>query len=253
MATTIEDAVGSLSRSSGCHGIFEGDECSEVDHLVLPTDVGAPLARGSMPTDTDHAARVGRVTCWSALRPLICGLLQGGRPTTVARFIESVVIYPIDRVFGARTRPHIRIEGHEGYAPALTDLNPATSIVSIRSVVGIQTASLHSAPSAVLGRSSHAVRTCRRAVLALPLLELRSSNVGTQAAATTRMPTPQLSRRENRECSAHTLATPKRFPWWRRASCVGNNSPSPKDSCSKIRMSHSSHLAVGFAAKQSGA
>lgn len=147
-----------------------------------PTDDAVPSARvqgfgqGSteIPSACDATAQGLRVHA-DSLRPAnggvsdpVAGQTQRGArignllaarcPTAVARLVRAIVIDPIDRMLGARLRPHVRKERGETVAPSLADCDPAPAVVRILRRVRVQAAALHRSPRSVLRRQRARVR-----------------------------------------------------------------------------------------------
>lgn len=80
--------------------------------------------------------------------PSIHCLFCSSRPATIARFIITVVIDAVERMFGGKTRAHVGKEQDE-IVPSLTDCNPTTAVVGKAFVVWIATTTEHSCPNII--------------------------------------------------------------------------------------------------------
>ena len=78
------------------------------------------------------------------------------RPAAVLRPVISIGIDPVERE-SSRTRSHITQEGRERRQPFRADRNAAASIAIVSVIRGIQAASLHRAPCAILPSRRRAV------------------------------------------------------------------------------------------------
>jgi len=78
-------------------------------------------------------------------------------PAAIARFVISVVVNAVNRVFRSWAASHIFKEIEEGFIPPVTDGNSAPSVVFEEWVFGIATAIAHGKPGIVLGLSRSTV------------------------------------------------------------------------------------------------
>jgi hypothetical protein len=99
---------------------------------------------------------VGVAVLWATA--LICALLSIRCPSTVARFVVSVVVDPIYRVLPTWARAHVGQKVLKGILPSSTHTNTAPAIVFVFNVFGLA-ASLHSAPCLVFNGFAQCVST----------------------------------------------------------------------------------------------
>lgn len=107
---------------------------------------------------------------------LIDSLFCRRGPSAVTRFVVAIVVHAINRMFGARTWPHVCVEGLKRVQPSLTDRDTATSVPMKIEPRGSRTAIDHVGPCEELGGIRHAV--CGRS-----LLQLFHSNTSTRVGS----------------------------------------------------------------------
>jgi hypothetical protein len=86
-------------------------------------------------------------------------LLGFWNPSAIAGFVVAVVIDSFNGPALPRKGRHVLQECGETIAPAFTDRNSATSIVTISGMVGEGTSLLHASPKPIFFAFSHAVNT----------------------------------------------------------------------------------------------
>lgn len=147
--------------------------------------------------------------------PLIAKLSGDGGPTDVAGLIAGVVVDAVQGVVGGGRRSHVGQECLKRIVPAVTNPNPASTVVSIGLVVGVVAPTFHPVPRTVLLRSR--LPMCR---------QLRAAHVATQTATTTGAALSQLGRFLRDHRSAIALTLPKAMPWAARSR--GDNQQAAK-------------------------
>lgn len=131
----------------------------------------------------------------------IPGLYSVGRPAAIVRFVITVVVDAIDRMFSGRSRPHVRKERRVVVPPAIADRDSSSAVVQIPLVVGVVTATTHPLPRRVFDSLLLAER--RVAMLA----EFITGQFSLTTTAALCMTAPQMAGGHNR--SGATVATTK--------------------------------------------
>ena len=81
------------------------------------------------------------------------------RPANIARFVVTVVVDTVDRMFKRRTGTYISKEGSEAVLPAITDRNASATVIDVPTIALIETTPLHAYPRSILG-STLMLRGC---------------------------------------------------------------------------------------------
>src|ERR1041384_5491599 len=88
-------------------------------------------------------------------RPFVSCLLCSRFPSAVPRRIRAIVIYSSERA-AMRGNPHVSEERLERILPLLTDRNTSLAVVTVKTVVRVQTSLLHAIPDPVFSKPLHA-------------------------------------------------------------------------------------------------
>ncbi len=94
------------------------------------------------------------VTC---PRTPIVSLFDTCGPTAIRRFVITVVVHAIDRVFRCGAWPHVGVKRFERVNPALTDTKASAAVIGPFKTGIVRTALLHVGPYAKFRRARHAV------------------------------------------------------------------------------------------------
>lgn len=128
------------------------------------------------------------------------GLFREAGPTTVSRFIASIVVDAINGVLRRWARSHVCEEVLERRQPPGAHLNAASAISLVARVVAVTAAFLHCLPDSIFAGPGRAV-----GLQALP------AKVGLVAAATNRVPASQAAGDSNVGRAAIAMAYPTRL------------------------------------------
>jgi hypothetical protein len=143
--------------------------------LIDPTGDGVVMqVKLFAPFDKSHSDSTnGDVRC-VALIPVLCSPVC---PSTILRFIVSVVINAINGVFRGWLKPHIIQKVSETIYPSVTDLDAASAIVNISVVGDIGTSYDHVIPRAIFCNILHsqAVLLCGVVIAVRKLLSTKAS------------------------------------------------------------------------------
>lgn len=136
------------------------------------------------------------IPCDSKSITAVPSLLIHRSPFAVTRFVIPVVVSALKRVFGCWPIPHV-VEEISEFAPPLADLNPASAIPCIASIVWVGAPTIHGCPSNVFGSARQSV------------FGARDENVSLQTSARTAVTRDQLNNPNCSFSSARTTTQPK--------------------------------------------
>jgi hypothetical protein len=92
-----------------------------------------------------------------AIISLVATLFSSCCPSTVARFIVSIVVYPLQAVRRGRLSSHVGEEVIKGILPSFAYLDTTTTVVFITCTVWSVTSLIHGIPGVVLRGMAHGV------------------------------------------------------------------------------------------------
>ena len=162
------------------------------------------LTNGTRP----HATQLSPYCYWqtplsqskNAVISFVSSLFFSGCPAAVFRRVPLRVVNAVNRMFGGGALAHIFEKCDEGFLPACTDKNAATSIVAISSILEIVAALEHMPPNYMFGTLAH--RMFGVGDLSPLFLE---------TAATLRVPPKQILGANYCSISADAAAQPSKF------------------------------------------
>lgn len=138
----------SCRRNSNCPNNIPSFADTHMSNIGVKSDIPTPFCvRFSHAVDSDPV-RSGRVKL----------LFLSRCPTTIARFIISIIIYTVNRVFWGWSWPHIFIKILKAVLPSLANLNPSPTVSTPSYMRGIFTPVFHAPPYCINRGVRHPVR-----------------------------------------------------------------------------------------------